>query len=541
MLTRVLSTLFAITVLCASVTGRGKSSSPQVTALEAAYADLADAYYVTSTIDSGLVKNYQGRDRAAWNELYQAKRKEVTAGLAKLSSENLSRTDARVVTLIRKELDYYENTGPALQPQGRCQDAQRQDLDNSKLRDALYSCFDEIGNHVEFEGNRLTRVGALGLLSTLEGKERRKALFLAFQPLWTSINHQNESQSPYRRVLKAAAAKAAKEGYSFDAAARTLGVRPSEVERWLEQILDAWRQVSGDQMVEPWDYLSVNGQANRILDSAISLDSLLPITERYYQDLGADLKKLGVLYDLDPRPGKAPLAYMNFVTLGRQENTNWRPTVVRISANYSTGGLSELNEFVHENGHAVHGLALRTRPAFMDLGDPLFVEAFADVTSWDVYDSNWQQKYLGRAVPDSVSLRCLYSRVVLDSAWALFEIRLLQNPDADPNAMWTDITSHYLHIIPHPEWSWWALRVQLVDPGYMVNYGLGAVLTADLRQHTVESIGPFHTGNARWYPWLSANLLRFGNEQNTSDLLQNFLDRKVSPRVLVEDIGRAKP
>lgn len=537
---RAVATLLMVTVSTAPVPS--ESSSPPVTTLETAYAALADAYYVTSTIDSGLFKTYQGKDRAAWNQIYQARRKEVSTGLTKISSENLSSTDARVVSFIRKELDYYESSGDSFQPHGRCQDAEQQKTEASKLRDALYSCFDELGNNVEFEGKCLTRVGALHLLSTLEGEERRKALFLALEPLWTAINHHDESQSPYRRVLKTAAAKAAKEGYSFEAAARTLGVKPSEVEqKWLEQILDAWRQISGDQMLEPWDYLYVNGQANRILDSAISRDSLLPITERYYRDLGADLKELKVLYDLDPRPGKAPLAYMNFVTLGRQEDRSWRPTVVRISANYSNGGLSELNEFVHENGHAVHGLALRTRPVFMDLGDSLFVEAFADVTSWDVYDSKWQQKYLGHAVPDSVSLRCLYSSVVLDSAWALFEIRLLQKPDADPNVIWTDITSHYLHIVPHPEWSWWALRVQLVDPGYMVNYGLGAVLTADLRQHTVESIGPFHTGNPRWYPWLSANLLRFGNEQDTSDLLQNFLGRKVSPRVLVEDIARARP
>src|SRR5262249_6468987 len=150
-------------------------------------------------------------------------------------------------------------------------------------------------------------------------------------------------------------------------------------------------------------------------------------------------------------------------------------------------------------------------------------EAFADVSSWDVYDSKWQDKYLGRAIPDSVALRTLYSNVVLDCAWALFEIRILQNPNANPNALWTDITSHYLHIIAHPEWSWWALRVQLADPGYMVNYGLGAVLTADLRQHTVESIGPFRTGNSEWYPWLSTKLLRFGNEQDTFELLKRFL------------------
>ena len=40
----------------------------------------------------------------------------------------------------------------------------------------------------------------------------------------------------------------------------------------------------------------------------------------------------------------------------------------------------------------------------------------------------------------------------------------------------------WLGIAPHPEWSWWAMRGQLVqEPGYMANYAVGAVLAADLR------------------------------------------------------------
>ena len=88
---------------------------------------------------------------------------------------------------------------------------------------------------------------------------------------------------------------------------------------------------------------------------------------------------------------------------------------------------------------------------------------------------------------------------------------MLRSPTADPNAVWTDITSRYLHIIRHPEISWWAIRGQLVQmPGYMVNCGLGSVLTADIREHTREALAPFETGNPQWYSWTSERLLRFG-------------------------------
>jgi len=119
---------------------------------------------------------------------------------------------------------------------------------------------------------------------------------------------------------------------------------------------------------------------------------------------------------------------------------------------------------------------------------------------------------------------------------------MLRAPMSDPNVLWTEITSRYLHIVPHPKLSWWAVRVQLADlPGYMVNYGLGAILTAEMRQHISEAMGTFDTGDSRWYGWLSEHLLRYGSERDTRILMQNFLGRPVSPQALLEQIHRLMP
>jgi hypothetical protein len=518
------------------------ADSKKVSAVEYLYADVSDANSILAAIDSGLLSTYQGKDRAAWEQFYRKKRAKLAKELERLPTSGLSGGDTRAIAAMRKQIKAFTGGGALFSPAAKCQDAARKDIAYPDLKSALVACFVEIGNSLNFEGSKINRVSALDLLHETSDPSRRKAVFFAFVPLWRAINANNEPNSPYRRMIAGAAAQAAKNGSEIDNAARDVGIDPAEVELWLVQVLDAWRESSGDTMVEPWDFRFEAGQADRLLGTYIPRESLQAINQRYYLDLGADLAQMGTLYDLSPRPEKAALAYTEFVTHGRMVNGAWRPTVARVSAPYERGGLFVLNELVHENGHAVNITAIRNRPAFVDWPSDLFAEAFADVPSWSTYEPVWQRRYLGHEAPEQLSLRALYSVVVLDVAWSLFELRMFRAPLTDPNALWTEITSRYLHIVPHPELSWWAVRVQLADlPGYMVNYGLGGILTAEMRQHISEALGAFDAGNPRWYGWVSEHLLRCGSERDTRTLMQDFLGRPVSPEALLEQIHRLKP
>ena len=520
------------------------ADSKTVAKAENVYADVNDAISVITTIDSGLFSSYRGMDRAAWVQFYDKKRKELEHRLSKLPQQGLSEGDVKAIAAMRAKAETFPQTISApFSPKGNCRDGQRKDLDYASLRAALVVCFVQIGNSMTFEGGTINRVSGLDLLHQLEEAQRRKAVFQAFLPLWQSINGNNEPDSPYRRMIAMAAADAAKHGSEIDAAARAVGVEPADVERWLEQILEAWRQSTSDQPVEPWDFRYQGSVADRQLADVIPRTSLQPINQRYYEDLGANLEQLGTLYDLNPRPGKAALAYTDFVIHGRMVHGVWQPTIARVSAPYERGGLFVLNELVHENGHVVNITAIRNPPAFLDWSkEDVFSEAIADVPAWSTYEPAWQRRYLGHEVSEQDGLRGLYTVVMLDVAWSLFELRMLRSPSQDPNALWTEITSHYLHIVPHPEMSWWAMRVQIVDmPGYMLNYGFGAILTADVRQHIREVLGPFDTGDPRWYAWVSEHLLRYGSERETKSLLQEFLGRPVSPQALLDQIHRLQP
>ncbi|MGQ0836893.1 MAG: hypothetical protein ACT4O5_18600 [Gammaproteobacteria bacterium] len=532
------ASVIAVTLL--ALTGGAHAANPAVHAAEESYADFLDAHGALATIDSGLVRVVDGRDRAAWLRIRDETRAKLNGQWTGIRINALDAQDARAVGLMRRTFEELAGEASAsMAPTSRCHESKRPDAELTVLQESLYACFDEIGNRLTFEGRTTTRGTALQRLQEIEESARRKALFLAMAPLWQAVNGDGSRESPYRRmIVQAAAAFRGGKDSPLDEALRALGTDSETLERWLIAVLDAWRRtnVADARLVEPWDYRHRHGEASRALNAAIPLAILRSLNERYFADLGADPRTLGVLFDLEPRPGKAPIAYADTVRIGRFVDGRWRPAIPRISGNYEHGGLYSLNELVHETGHAAHYVAVRTRPAFF-WADTLFIEAFADVPSWSIFEPVWQQKYLGRSVARPVGLRELYSLVMLDVAWGLFELRMLRAPEIDPNALWTEITQNYLGIAPHPEWSWWAVRAQLgAHPGYMVKYAAGAIMTAEIRKRTREAIGGIDSGNPQWYAWISERLLKHGAELETAKLLERFLGRPLSPETLLEEI-----
>jgi hypothetical protein len=534
-------TLFLLAVGATLAVARA-DTSPGVTVatVESAFLDYLDAVGAAGYIESGGATSYGGQNLSAWKARLDPQRKLLEEALSRIEPGKLSAADQAAVASMRRSVTELEADDTTAGVQARtCADARRHDLDYSSLRAALVSCYVEHGNRLQYAGGTIDRGTALQLLHVVDEPASRKAIFDAFLPLWTALNAGNEADSPYRRMIALAAANARQNGSEIDAAARAIGATTADVERWLVQVLEAWRDANPAAPIEPWDFRYVHGAANRELQARIPATALLPVNQRFYRDLGADLSQLGVVFDLQPRPDKSPLAYSDFLRRGRMVKGEWQRPVARVLGTYPTGGLFSLNELVHENGHAVHVSAIRTRPAYMDWPDTLFTEAFADVPSWSVHEPAWQQRYLGAAVAEATSMRALFANVMLDVAWSLFELRMLRDPDLDPNAVWTGITHEYLRVVPHPEVPWWAMRVQLAgNPGYMVNYGLGALLTAEMRARAAEVIGPFDTGNPRWYDWLSDRLLQYGSQRDTQQLMQDLLGRGPSPDALLAQIRR---
>jgi hypothetical protein len=420
----------------------------------------------------------------------------------------------------------------------------------TRRRRSLEAAYTAASGSLSMDGQSVTRLQVLGRLGQEPDPGARRALFLALEPLWRSVDGDGGPASPYRTLIEASRARWRAGRSPIDANARALGVTSVDVVAWAATALDGWRRTfvepareRGESPVEPWDWWRHAGEAQRRLAGAIPLDALDPVNRAFHRSIGADLDELGVVFDIHPRPVRpaVPVAYTTFGERPhRRPDGTWHPGRPTVLETLTDGGLGELAELVHETGHAIHIAGIRTRPAFADWPDSdALTEALGDLLAVDVHDPRWQRRWLPDAasVPHDVAIRGRFADTALDAAWALFEIRLHETPDRSPNAVWTDITSTWLGIAPHPEWSWWAIRGQLVEePGYMANYAIGAVLAADLRAAIRRARGDWMNGDPGWYAWVREHVYRFGCARPSREVLHDVLGRSPTAGALVTEL-----
>ena len=422
-----------------------------------------------------------------------------------------------------------------------CTPAAFTETDRHALQRHLYACYGQAADALTFEGAATNRLAILQLLASTADPSRRRQLFAALEPLFRSVTGESGGPDPFRRLqpMVAAAWNSGDSPVARNMAA--LELPPGQLEGWLVSILEAWRTLTPARVIEPWDYEYEGSPVERLLGSRARREDFERINAGYFASLGADPAALNIHYDLAPRPGKTAVAFTDFGARPRlRDDGSWSTGEPWVFASYTRGGIGNLNELVHETGHAVHIAAIRTAPAFADWPDSdAFTEAIAEIFALEVFEAEWQQRWLGAAAPLDANLRNRYSAVMLDVAWGLLELRIYADPSLDPSLEWTRITEQYLHVRPHPELAWWARRGQLVDsPGYMVNYALSAILTADIRARARAERGSLARDDPGYYAWLSERLLRFGREKSSAQALRDFLGRAPDPRALLADMRR---
>jgi len=512
-------------------------SATSLTHAEARFLDVRDGLDAADLADARGLTDGRSRHQVA------ATLAELEYALKQVDANELGDEDVRALTAMQQWVNEALETQATQAADDAPMGSDTTD-DLEQISRQIMDRYSDAQSAVDVGGTSLTRLAVLGALAVESSSIRRRELFLALQPVWHSIAGEAESASPYQRLLRCSADRWAGGKSPVSANAYALGFDPGAIEPLLVEILDTWRtHVRPAEPVAPWDWWYAAGAAERLLAHGLPVQRLRSLSDAYHASLGAAPAHLGVRFDTDPRAGRPPVPGA-YTTVGRRprETTGgrWLRAEPWVIGTYTRGGLGELTELVHETGHAIHLAGIRTRPAFADWPDSdAFTEALAELTALDTAEPAWQQQCLGVSAPEAVSLRGRYAEVVLDICWALFEIRLHADPERGPNDVWTDLTSTYLGIAPHPEWSWWAMRGQLVqEPGYMVNYAIGPVLAADLRATIRAERGDWVRGDPGWYEWVSERIYRWGRERSSGDVLRDVLGRPPDPHALLGELAR---
>jgi len=514
------------------------SALSQFEDLERSFLSLRDAWGAL------VVARHRGDDVRAAEHAYGEDRRSFAATLA--SRGPASRDEFPLIESIESALEWMDEFeavdglaevgGPEVEPS-----------DVAELRRQTFRAFGEAGDAIRVGAETIDRLTALSRLAIEPDSERRRSVFEAIEPVWRSVDGDGGPSSPYRTLLGSSAARWARDGSPVQAAATALGMAPGSIEGTLRAILAAWRAVLGPGLVEPWDYPFRVGGMERLVREHLPRERLQPINDAHLRSLGADPAELQITYDVTPRPGRPPIptAFTVGRDIGRlREDGSWQPAVPWIFATYAEGGLANLEELLHESGHALHEAAIRARPALFEtlVADGGLAEGVADLVGWDAHEPAFQMRHLGVAADLQASRLGRYGAVMLDVCWALFEVVLHREPDRAPNDVWAELTEAGLGIVPHPEWSWWAMRGQLIDgPGYMANYALSAMVAAAVRTRIRKVRGDWLAagGDPGWYAFVSDGLLRFGATRPAREVLTEFLDGPLTAEPLLDDLALA--
>ena len=158
-----------------------------------------------------------------------------------------------------------------------------------------------------------------------------------------------------------------------------------------------------------------------------------------------------------------------------------------------------------------------------------------------MYEPAWQQHWLGDSVPLADGLRSRYGGIVLDVAWALFEMRMQRDPGADPNQVWTTLTRDYLRIRASP-------RALLVGHARSAGgrTGLHDELRRRLHSHRgdpgPDPGGPRTVRDGRFDLVLVGGAAPLPLWAGAADaaVIEEFLGGPVSPAALLDDMRRMR-
>ena len=308
----------------------------------------------------------------------------------------------------------------------------------------------------------------------------------------------------------------------------------------------------GPSELRPWHYGDPFFQeappAEVRLDHHFADRSLEQLTERFFGEIGFEIRDLLERADLYEKPGKSQHAFCMSMDRGADVRVlcNLRPT------EYWMGTM------LHEFGHAVYDQSIeRTLPYLLRVpAHILTTEASAMLFGRLSKNAAWLSGYAGmpedeaRMVGDALA-QAVRSQLLVQIRWCLvmthMERALYRDPDQDLDRLWWDLVEEFQDV-RRPDGRRapdWASKIHFsVAPVYYQNYVLGEVMASQLQAHIQREVlgnGPDvwerYVASPEVGAFLAGRLYQTGKSMNWRDTLRHATGHALEPGALVDDLA----
>jgi len=320
-------------------------------------------------------------------------------------------------------------------------------------------------------------------------RQRRRHAWRALGPL-----HDKLARGLTRLVLlrNRAAQSLGRETY-VDLTLEIAGSGRREVEGLLERLtadtdhqyhklLQASAAAAGLEDIAPWDIHFLLERHGRVDPDLFPRDRIIDTLFRWAGDHGLDLEELGIGVTF------ADIPYNGLSMPIRRGDT-------RILAN-PANGLSYYQTMFHELGHALHATFVEPEPSIYRFEGGPFTEAMAEVFGYVTNDPAWLG-WFGLRPADAARVRQAllgpwYHYLRQRTAFALFEYRLYDDPDGDPDRLLAETETRVLGcgVDASPRWAANAWYVNF--PVYWQNYVLADMIASQIHAGLEQRFGGLH-------------------------------------------------
>ncbi len=408
----------------------------------------------------------------------------------------------------------------------------------SRLRDSLAAV--DINYRAEFEGEQRTAEFLYKTYRTDSNRGRRKDAYRA----WCSIGL--ELADGLERLFRLRNQQARKLGYN-NFLAMTFSLQEIDNDYYLsllrrldslseepyQQILDKTKRKLRQQEIEICDFAYAYADINEEVDRYFPADSQMPYLKRSLKELGFNLDKLPIYFDLEPRGGKSQFAYAFTIK---------PPYDMRVLANLSDG-LYSTWVLLHEIGHALHSTYIdQDRTLFASALSGGWSEGMAQTVAALCDERQWLEEYahmptglIDRYLTSKREQDVIYLRTTLLRLY--FEYEAYTNPDRDLNKLYWDLFEKYLMLPRHDEIKPWAAIIHYIThPVYLQNYLIADMIAAQTLDFLKESYGAV-VDNPIVGSFLIQNYFRFGARYDWRELLERGTGEKLNPKYLMDRFG----